>query len=130
MNDKSKITKCPCKRFEKQKKIDKKILANEIIKFNEAIRNPCYASNITTYVGNQLRCNYTVQLVRNFMKCEFNFTYKRIKSRANNVDLERFDWIRILFLIKFSQMINLSALLINIDDTSIGRYSKINYSQD
>ena len=86
MNDKSKITKGPYKRFEKQKKIDKKILVNKIIKFNEANRNLWYASNITTYAGNQLRCNYTVQLVRNFMKCEFNFTYKRIKSKSNNID--------------------------------------------
>ena len=123
-----KIAIGPHKRFVKLKKHDKKILANEIIKFNEINKYPYYASDITAYVNNQLRWDYTVQFVRSFMKNELNFTYKRIKSRPNNVNLDRLYWIRTLFSINFSQIMNLSTLLINIDETSIGRHTKVNYS--
>ena len=63
-----KIANGPHKRFVKLKKSDKKILANEIIKFNEINRYPYYASDITAYINNQLRWDYTVQFVRSFIK--------------------------------------------------------------
>ena len=62
------------------------------------------------------------------MKNELNFTYKRIKSRPKNVNLDRLYRIRTLFSINFSQIMNLSTLHINIDETSIGRHTKVNYS--
>ena len=62
------------------------------------------------------------------MKIKLNFSYKRFKPRPNNIDLKRLEWIRRLFSIKFSQLVDSNTLIINIDESSIGRNTKQNYS--
>ena len=118
----------PKKKFIKLSKMNKKMLTNEILKSIESNNNTFYVTEITDFVNRKLNWNYLVQFVRNFMKNELIFSYKRVKSRPKFVDFDRLNWLRILFSIKFSQLMSQSTLLINIDETSIGRNAKINYS--
>ena len=62
------------------------------------------------------------------MKIELNLTYKRVKTRPNNVDFNKINASRQLFAIKISKLIKISSLVINIDETSINRHIKSSYS--
>ena len=62
------------------------------------------------------------------MKIELNLTYKRVKPRPNNVDFNKINASRKLFVIKFSKLIKIYSLVINIDEVSINRHIKSNYS--
>ena len=72
--------------------------------------------------------SYSVDFIRKITKNESNLTFKRVKSRPNNIDLKRVCSIRNLFAIKFSKVVSKDALLINIDESSINRSVKIAYS--
>ena len=118
----------PKKKFIKLSKMNKKMLTNEILKFIESNNNTFYATEITDFVNRKLNWNYSAQFVKNFMKNELIFSYKKVNSRPKSVDFDRLNWLRTLFSIKFSQLMSQSTLLINIDETSIGRNTKVNYS--
>ena len=62
------------------------------------------------------------------MKNEANLSFKRVKSRPNNIDLKRLSSIRNFFAIKFSKIVTENTLLINIDEPSINRSVKLAYS--
>ena len=40
---------------------------------------------------------YPVYFVRNIMKSEANLSFKQVKPRPNNIDLDRIKYIRLLF---------------------------------
>ena len=62
------------------------------------------------------------------MKIELNLTYKRAKPIPNNVDFNKINASRQLLVSKFSKLVKISSLVINIDETSINRHIKSNYS--
>ena len=67
-------------------------------------------------------------MIRQIMKIDLNLTYKRIKQMPNNVDFNKINTSKQLFAIKFSKLVKISSLVINIDETSINRHIKSNYS--
>ena len=62
------------------------------------------------------------------MKTKMKISFKKVKSRPTNIDLEKIDKIKSLFAVKLSKEITSNTLLINIDETSINRFVKTNYS--
>ena len=86
------------------------------------------AKEATNFVNSKLNTEYSVITVRKFMKTKMKMSFKRVKSRPTNVNLEKIDKIRSLFAVKLSKEITSNTLLINIDETSINRFVKTNYS--
>ena len=62
------------------------------------------------------------------MKTELNLSYKRVHPRPNSICLNRIKAIRQLFIVKSLQEVSIDYLIINIDETSINRHIKTNYS--
>ena len=62
------------------------------------------------------------------MKEDIKLSYKKIKSRPYNINFEKVRLTRILFSIKFTQIITNNTLLLNIDESSINRNLKTHYS--
>ena len=86
------------------------------------------AKEITEYANSSLNACYSVGFIRKFMKLDLKLTFKRVKSRPNNVNLLKIDSIRRLYSIKLSKSISDKTLLINIDESSINRGVKSLYS--
>ena len=107
--------------------LQKKILAKGI---NHIIKNNNYAidcKDITVSTNNLLCTNYPVYFIRSFMKNELNYSYKRVKSRPNQIDMKRLRSISFLYAIKFNQTITSNTLIINIDESSLNRHIKHRY---
>ena len=126
--DEENIKAKPIRNFIKLNKSEWKSLTKELLSFNSNTDTTFNVKDITNYANKQLKTNYPTQFVKNFMKIKLNFSYKRVKPRPNNIDLKRLEWIRRLFSIKFSQLVDSNTLIINIDESSIGRNTKQNYS--
>ena len=62
------------------------------------------------------------------MKKELKLSFKRVKSRSNSIDLDNIKAIRFLFATKITQIIDRNILIVNIDEVSINRSAKLNYS--
>ena len=86
------------------------------------------SSEITNHVNTKLQTNYKASWIRSVMKRLLNLTYKRTKPRPNSINFDKVKACRQLFALKFSQLLSNSSLVINIDETSINRHIKINYS--
>ena len=58
-----------------------------------------------------------------------DFTFKRVISRPNNIDLNKVQSCRKLFAIRFTQeIITTNTLIINIDESAINKNLKAYYS--
>ena len=91
-------------------------------------RTTVTAKEITNHINLIQQKSYSVKYIRNFMKSQAKLTFKRVKSRPWNIDIEKISWIRGLFAVKFSKQIKKETLLINIDESSINRSTKEKYS--
>ena len=57
-----------------------------------------------------------------------NLSYKKISSHPKCYINEAIQEARVLFSIKFIQVLTLQTLLLNVDETVIGRNRKLSYS--
>ena len=62
------------------------------------------------------------------MKNQKKMSFKRVKSRSTSVNLNKIKLIRSLFAVKLSKEITVKTLLIHIDESSINKFVKTNYS--
>ena len=86
------------------------------------------AKEITNYSNLILDTTYSVKFIRGFMKKKVNLSYKEVKSRPISINMNKIKMIRNLFAVKFTQFISKDTLLINIDESSINRNTKLQYS--
>ena len=94
---------------------DKYILLNKISQF---IKNREYifiSNDVYHYVNLALNSSYSSTIIRKLMKNELNLSYKKIKSRPNNVEFSKIQSERILFAIKFAKVINKNTLILNLE---------------
>ena len=60
------------------------------------------------------------------MKNKLNLSYKIVKPRPNNIEIEKLNCIRAVFAFKFADILDETTLVINIDQSSINRHIKAN----
>ena len=53
--------------------------------------------------------------------------FKSVKSRSNNIDLDKIKTFWFLFDIKITHIIDRNTLIVNIDEASINKSTKLNY---
>ena len=105
---------------EKVVKCMQEFLEHQVTQFN--------TSDVSKFVEKNLGYNYPLQKIRNTMKQEFSLSYKRINSRPSNIDLDKLQLTRILFSMRVSKLVDSDILLINIDESSLTKATKLNYS--
>ena len=62
------------------------------------------------------------------MKTLGNLSYKRVKTRPSNIEMNMIKLIRKLFALKFAKIVSSKVLVVNIDESSINRGIMTNYS--
>ena len=67
-------------------------------------------------------------IIREIMKKELRLTFKKWLSRPNNVDFDRLKVLRWMFSVKFATILKDNPLICNIDEWTITRTTKVNYS--
>ena len=93
----------------------KQRLSKLIIEHINKTETTLTAKEITEYANSSLNTCYSDGFIRKFMKLYLKLTFKRVKSRPNNVNLLKIDSIRRLYSIKLSKYISDKTFLINID---------------
>ena len=67
-------------------------------------------------------------IIREIMKKELRLTFKKWLSHPNNVDFDRLKVLRWMFSVKFATILKDNPLICNIDEWTITRTTKVNYS--
>ena len=96
-------------------------LTRNICKFYESTNTPFTVLDIQNRLKANSNLNVSKDFVRKLMKNNCKLSYTRCKSRPNTIDLNKVKVSRCLFAIKFSQVIDSSTLIINVDESSINR---------
>ena len=110
------------KRHEEEKvvKCMQEFLEHQVTQFN--------TNDVCKFVEKNLGYSYPLQKIWNTLKQEFSLSYKRINSRPSNIDLDKLQLTRILFSMRISKLVDSDILLINIDESSLTKATKLNYS--
>ena len=113
--DESEIMRGPIRKIIKLNLLQRKTLSKGI---NCIFEDNDYAINckdIIICINDMLNTDYLINFIRGFINKELNYSYKRIKSRPNNVDMKRIKSIRSLYAVKLRQIITSNTLIVNID---------------
>ena len=103
-------------------------LTNTIMKYIVNTKHTSTVKVVTLFVNKSLNSTYFIGYIRVFMKIHIDLSFKRVKSKTSNINLDKIFSIRNLFTIKFTKIISKETLLINIDESSINRNIKSNCS--
>ena len=101
---------------------------DEIKKYLENTTTPITSRKIQSHIFDQLGINVPLHQITNYLKCSLRMTYKKGNSRPVQVDLRRIDLCKHLFCICFVDKLRGIRVLFNVDETSINKETKINYS--
>ena len=107
---------------------EKDVLINLIKEYILKTTTTVTAKEITNHINLVQQKSYSTKYIRSFMKDQVRLSFKRVKPRPSNIDFERLNLIRSLFAVKFSKLITRETLIINIDESSINRHTKDQYS--
>ena len=96
--------------------------------FLENTKHAFIVKDVADHANKELNENYPEHFIRKIMKNKLNLSYKKVKPRPNNIDMNKLKLIRALFAFKFAKLLNEDTLIINIDQSSINRHIKSNRS--
>ena len=118
----------PKRRFIKLSHSKEILLIKTVNDFLENAKHAFIVKDVADHANKELNENYPEHFIRKIMKNKLNLSYKKVKPRPNNIDMNKLKWIRALFAFKFAKLLNEDTLIINIYQSSINRHIKSNRS--
>ena len=116
------------RQFEKRTSCENRMLENFIDEYVDSHQTPWTVKDIRDYLYEKTKKIYPLHIVRRIMINNLQLSFKKISSRPITYHDEVLKEARILFSIRYSQLPSHKTLLINVDEASIGRSCKIEYS--
>ena len=89
---------------------------------------PFCAKDVWDYIERRLKTRIDAKLMTKFMKFELNLSFKKATSRPLNLNVKSQHLLQILFSIRLVKQLEKWECIINIDEASISRLTKMNYS--
>ena len=99
-----------------------------IKEFIDAQKYPFTAIAVKSHLKLELNIDLSLLFIRKILKDELHYSFKRFSSKPTNIDLERLKKLRKIFAMKFNKCMNENTLVINVDESTINRSCKLNYS--
>ena len=89
---------------------------------------PIYAIQATKLLNDKLKTLYKPNLIRKLLMLELNCRFKKVKPRPSSINMDKIRAVRQLFAVRFWQQITSNTLVVSIDEMSINRHIKSNFS--
>ena len=89
---------------------------------------PFRSHDVWRRIYNLFNIGIEAKTMSKFMKTQLGFSFKRITSRPQSLDVQRQYCLKILFAIALTKRIKDVKLLINVDESTLSRSTKINYT--
>ena len=124
----SDIEKGLIKNFVILKDGEKNTLLRELKDIILNVAYPINANQATELLNSKINTDYKTNLIRKLLKNKFKCSFKKVKSRPSSIYMSKVCAVRQLFAIRFWQEIPSNSPIDNIDETSINRHNKWNYS--
>ena len=116
------------KKIRWRKLIQSKTVMQYISKF-ASWQTGCFtAADVQEYIKDQLLVSIPLHQIRKHLKINEKLSYKKGNPRPVNLDVSRVKLLKQLFWIRFANQLSGIKMLINIDESSITKGTKKNYS--
>ena len=86
------------------------------------------AKNMQHHIKNELSVMIPLHQIRKHLKLKEGLSFKKGNSRPININIDQVKLLQKLFWVKIANILPEMKLLINIDESSISRYTTTNYS--
>ena len=116
-------SKVRCKRL-----IEIKAIAKSILKYVLTQTGWFESKDVQDHIMNSLSVTIPLHQIRKYLKQKEHLSYKKGNSRPITLNIDRVELLRNPFWIKIASRLSEIKLLINIDECSITRSTKANYS--
>ena len=102
----------------------KKEVASYILSREEPFRS----HDVWTRIQNLCNVEIKAKIMTKYMKTQLGLSFKRITSRPLNLDVERQHYVKVLFAVALTKRIKDAKLLINVDESTLSKETKNNYT--
>ena len=89
---------------------------------------PFRSHDVWREINNLFRIDISSKTMSKFMKTQMGLSFKRITSRPLSLDVERQHALKILFAVTLTKRIKNAKLLINVDESTLSKETKIKYT--
>ena len=96
--------------------------------YNKNWEFPYTVKDVKEYIDDTNEADYPSRIIRNVMINDLNLSFKQCKSRPMTFNVSKIKAARKLFWAHFVGKLGPSTLIINVDESTFSRTSKINYS--
>ena len=86
------------------------------------------SKEVQMYLKSEYELNLSSSSIIQHMKSNHNLSFKRVSFRPVFTDFDHIQRLKLLFAVEFSNLVDNTRILVNIDETSLSRTTKINYS--
>ena len=122
------LWKLPRRRFVKVHQKERSLIKDAIEKYYWEQLHPFTINDILKHLKQENNIDCPYKLIRKIVKDNVKLSYKRSLSRPIIANIKRVKILRCLFSIQISQEIKSDVLIINWDEWSINRHTKLNFS--
>ena len=111
-----------CKHIWKEAVLD---FIKVFLQSNQSYFNIC---DVSRQIKEDLDLSVDAQFIRNALKQNFKFSYKRVSARPCHKDSDKHILLRKLFAIEFASLLHSRLLIVNTDEVLFSNKTKWNYS--
>ena len=124
----SSLNNVPLRNYKKLTTTQQVIIIDEIKKYYWEFETEFTSLDIQKHLLEKWEIVCSLRMIRRIMKNDLNLTFKKSLTRPNNVDFNRVKALRSMFWVDFADLLKGKSLIINIDEWTISRSTKSNYS--
>ena len=127
-NSSNQIRTLPLRRYDKISEFQRNSIKQNIMQYYIEVESEFNSVDVQKYLFEKWDIICSLKVIRDIMKNDLNFSYKKCWSRSNIVDFDKVKALRILFSARLSIQLKEKILIWNIDEWTISRNTKVNYS--
>ena len=118
----------PIRKYDKICEYQRDSIKHNIIQYYVKVESVFTSAGIQKYLNEKCNIVCSLKIIRDIMKRDLDFTYKKCKTRSNVVDFSKVKALRVLFSVNLAKQLKERILLWNIDEWTISQNTKSNYS--
>ena len=110
------------------KVVDSRLINSTLNSYITKTKTPFTTKLVRQHIKNELGVMLSMELTRRMMKKHHHLVYKRGVSRSINLNRDKLKLSKYLYFVHFWKLLKWCEVLVNIDEWSISRHTKNQYS--
>ena len=103
-------------------------IKEKLIEFINNKNTPFTTADIKHFASHELGVEVNASDILKLMKIKLDLSFKRVSSRPFSTNKDLIDLLKKVFCLEFGNLVEPESVIVNIDEATFSRSTKINYS--